>query len=264
MDFLNFFSGGDGNSLIMHRDPGSASGSDFISHNTYLTGNTRDINILNEFLHGNIPDFLRNFKSITVADETNSLTYLVMSDILSIGSDDDYIRMPMTPIVAKAIADKYDCTLPTKKMCQQIWQNAEIKLNPHPKGAPYDQSMMMTQTIDWHNTIINQQLQSQDKTKLITGHKKDIIIDKQLLFNKNKVGIFGWFYANGSAIQGPQPNCSDHSSDYLDYSHGVRLIAQDVIVNGSPARLFDVLNNPKYCSLISEQGSFDASKIYKY
>ena len=245
------------------RDPSLVSGSNFIQNNLGLTGPTRDQNILNELLSGNIPDFLRSFKPITVSDGNNSLTYLVMSDVLSIGSDDDFVRMPMTPLVAKAICDKFDCSMPTKKMCDQIWSNAEIKLNPHARGAPYDNSMLATEAINWHNNIINQQLQGQDKTKLITGHKKDVIIDVDLLINKTVVGIYGWFSTAGVAIQGPRPNCSSHDHLYYDYSHGIRLIAQDVMINGTPARLFDILNDINYCNLISEQGHYNAESIYK-
>ncbi len=251
------------NNLIPNRTVGAIGGSEFINNNMNLTGAKRESNILDEFLSGNIPDFLRNFSSIEVNNGNDSITYLVMSDVLSIGSNDDYVRMPMAGGTAKKIADHYDCTLPTKKMCDQIWQNAKIKLDPHPKGAPYDNSMLSSYTYNWHNSIIESQLQNQDKTQLITGHKKDVIINKKWLNRKDRVVIYGWFYKTGIPIQGPQPNWVSHELNYYaDYSHGIRLIAQDVIVNGNIMRIFDVLNNTKLCNLLSEEGAYDARRIY--
>ncbi len=69
---------------------------------------------------GNIPDFLRNFKAINI----KNLTYLSMSDYLSIGNNNDYVRIPMSPLMAQKIADKYDCTMPTKFMVETIHNQA--------------------------------------------------------------------------------------------------------------------------------------------
>lgn len=266
MDILSILGGSspNGDALIPHRDPGAIIGSVFIQENMNLSGAPREANILHEFLAGNVPDFLRKFVPVTISDGTNSISYLVMPDVLALGSDDDYVRMPMAGMTAKQIADTYDCTLPTKKMCDQIWANAQIKLEPHPKGAPYDTSMLASSTYAWHNSIINSQLQGQDHTKFITGHKKDVIIDKNWLSNMDRVVIYGWFQTNGVPIQGPTPNWHSHELKYYaDYSHGIRMIAQDVIVNGNPMRFFDVLNNPNLASLISDEGAYDASIIYK-
>jgi hypothetical protein len=123
---------------------------------------------------------------------------------------------------------------------------------------------MSTDRFLWHNTVIESQLQGMDKTKLITGHKKDVILDKGLLDPKyiNNVSIFGWWQLNGVAIQGPGPNHVSHDKHYSDYSHSARFIFQDVIVNNSTMRIFDVLNNTNLCHLISNEGNYDAKNIY--
>jgi hypothetical protein len=250
--------------LIPKRNSSFKSGSEFISLHMNDSVLDREQCILEEFLDGNLPDFLRQFKKITITEKSDTITYLVMSDVLSIGSDSDYIRMPMNPLTAKKIANKYDCTLPTKKMCDQIWKAAEIKLNPQPKGPPYDSSMLSSQAFKDINDRINKQMAGKDITKLITGIKKDVIIDFNLLTSgKGNVSIYGWFYTTGMAIQGPAPNCHSHNDHFLDYSHGIRLIAQDVIVNGRVKRFFDVLNDKNLCHLISEQPAYDASNIYR-
>ncbi|MGK3946175.1 hypothetical protein ABK046_48475, partial [Streptomyces caeruleatus] len=82
--------------LIPERNNNAVTGSQFIQNNINIKGNIREQNILNEFLSGNIPDFLRNFKAIDVISGNNILTFLTMSDYLSIGSNQDYVRMPMS------------------------------------------------------------------------------------------------------------------------------------------------------------------------
>lgn len=240
--------------LIPARDSSAVTGSAFIQANMNLGGPTREANILKEFMSGNIPDFLRKFVPITITLGNDSITYLVMSDILSIGNDADYIRMPMNPHTAQTIADKYDCTLPTKKMVDDIWANAVYKLEPLPWGPPYDADMLASHRVLTQNQKIQAQLVDKDITKLISGHKKDVILDNALSpHNPNKrVCIYGWIQANGKAIQGVNP--VSHEDTYEDYSHGIRMIANDVIVNGNVMRMQDVFSDPKLAGLVSSEG----------
>jgi hypothetical protein len=243
------------NSSMPVRDPGAVTGSAFIQANMDLVGAPREANILNEFLHGNIPDFLRELTPLTVSDGTNSITYLVMPDVLCLGSDTDYVRMPMNPHTAQAIADEYDCTLPTTKIANCIWQGAINKLAPAPWGPPYDDDMQKTYRIGVHNSTINAQLAGKDATKLITGHKKDVVLTNHLFPNNpnKRVAIYGWFMLTGTPIQGLNP--TSHEDTYEDYSHGIRLIANDVIVNGNPMRMQDVFNNTSLSHLVSDEGN---------
>jgi hypothetical protein len=244
-----------GGSLIPMRDPGATTGSAFIQNNMNLVGASREVNILNEFLHGNIPDFLRNMTPVTVSDGSNSITYMVMPDVLCLGSDTDYVRMPMNPHTAQAIADKYDCTLPTTKIANCIWQGAVNKLPPAPWGPPYDEDMQRTYRIGVHNTTINAQLAGRNATQLTTGHKKDVVLTNYLYPNNpsKRAAIYGWFQLSGIPIQGLNP--TSHEDTYEDYSHGIRLIANDVIVNGNPMRMQDVFNDASLAHLVSDEGN---------
>lgn len=255
IDIFSILSGStSGNSLIPARDPGSVSGSAFIEANLDLAGATRETNILSEFLHGNIPDFLRNFVPVTVSNGANSITYLVTSDVLSIGNDNDYVRMPMNPHTAQTIADKYDCTLPTRKMVNDIWHQSINKLTPLPWGPPYDGDMVKTHRVGTHNSRIQAQLAGMDPHALTSGHKKDVVLTNKLSpRNPNRrVAIYGWIQLNGQPIQGLNP--SSHEDTYEDYSHGIRMIANDVMVNGNPMRIQDVFKNPTLATLISDEG----------
>lgn len=241
-------------SLIPNRDPSSVTGSVFINNNYNLGGSIREQNILNEFLKGNIPDFLRKFASVTVFTNTDKITYLVMTDYLCVGDNNDYVRIPMNPLTAQKIADQYDCTLPTKKMVDDIWKQSINKLTPLPWGPPYDASMMSTERVFIHNTRIQNQLSSKDKTVLTSGHKKDVVLTNRLSPNNpnKRVAIYGWIQSNGQPIQGLNP--VSHEDTYEDYSHGIRLIANDVVVNGNVMRIQDVFADSKLSKLVSEEG----------
>ncbi len=244
-----------GKDIIPIRDPAAVSGSEFINNNINLEGSVREQNILNEFLSGNIPSFLRRFVPLQIKNKTDIITYLVMSDVLSIGNDDDYVRMPMNPHTAQKIADLYDCSLPTTKICKDIWKYS-FKLDPQPWGPPYDSDMWKTHRILTHNQKINDQIKLKriNKTKLLSGHKKDVVLTNKLYPNNpnKRVAIFGWFYPTGEYIQGLNPK--DHDDLYEDYSHGIRLISNDVIVNGSYMKIQDVFKDSRLCELLSEEG----------
>lgn len=261
IDIFNVFgSSSSGNSLIPARDPGSVTGSTWIQENMNLMGAVRENNILQEFLHGNIPDFLRKFVAVAVTDGTNTITYLVMPDVLCIGSNEDYVRMPMNPHTAQSIANQFDCTLPTRKMANDIWKNAVNKLEPKPWGPPYDLDMEKTHRIGTHNSTINVQLAGKDATALTSGHKKDVVLTNKLYPNNpaRRVAIYGWFQLNGEPIQGLNP--VSHEDTYEDYSHGIRMIVNDVMVNGNPMRIQDVFADAKLSSLISDEGPLKFTK----
>lgn len=247
-------------SLIPLKKSNSITGSEFISNNINLDRMTREQNILNEFLNGNIPDFLRNFIPITISDKNNTITYLTTSDYLSIGSDNDYVRMPMMPLTAQKIADQYDCTLPTRKMVLDIWKQSEYKLNPLP--IPPDKEMMSTNRFYNHNCKIQNQIINKDKTKLISGHKKDVVLTNKLSPNNpnNRVAIYGWIKQNGVPIQNLNP--LSHEINYSDYAHGIRLIANDVVVNGLPTRIQDIFTDTTLSALINDEG--DSLKFLRY
>jgi hypothetical protein len=246
--------------LIAPRKSNAVSGSEFINANMNVNRTVRETNILKEFIDGNIPDFLRKFAPITVTINNNTLTYLVIRDYLSIGSDSDYVRMPMNPLTAQKIADQYDCSLPTRKMVIDIWKQSEYKLSPLPWGPPYDASMMSTSRIQIHNQRIQNQLSGKDITKLISGHKKDVVLTNEIAPNNpnKKVAIFGWIQSNGEPIQGL--NYWSHEDTYEDYSHGSRLIANDVMLNHKPMRLQTIFSDATLSALISDEGILSFQK----
>jgi hypothetical protein len=177
-----------------------------------------------------------------------------LPDYLCIGTDSDYVRVPMQPLNAQAVADALNCLLPTTKIVDLIWSAAVNKLMPLPWGPPYDASMMSTSRISVHNSRISAQLAKSnlDATALTAGHKKDVVITTKLVKQPKQVAIYGWTQLNGKPIQ---PLYLGHESSYADYSHGIRLLSRRCEIDGIEDDLFRVLSDPELCSSVSSEGT---------
>jgi hypothetical protein len=211
-----------------------------------LPPKAREAAIVQEIIRGNIPDFLRKFRIIHI----DRCDYRVMPDYLAVGSDDDYVRMPMTPGSGQAIADAFGCSLPTRKMVDDIYKNADVKLDP----KPLTQEREAVRSFVQHNQIIEEQLAGKLPGRLVAGHKKDIVITNRLKEKPHKVAIYGWHKLDGKPIQ---PLYVGHADYYADYSHGVRLIQREVLVDSKPYDLREVLKDPALCASLSDEGRID-------
>ncbi|GAA4752997.1 hypothetical protein [Flavisolibacter ginsenosidimutans] len=220
----------------------------------------RDSFAVQEILSGNLPSFLKKFVAVNVSlfDSSSGkeikATYYVMPDYLSLGTDDDWARVDVTPMAAQKIADSFHCFLPTRKMVDDIYKAAKIKLEPVPMYAFRDSTPTMYQ----HNLIIEGQRRG--KKGLIAGIKKDVVISGKLTRDTkpNRVAIYGWHKLDGKPIQ---PLYTGHVNWYVDYSHGIRFIMQMIKVDGRWMNYVDVLKHPVYKRLLCGEEWCD---VYKY
>jgi hypothetical protein len=199
--------------------------------------------IVQEVLRGNIPDFLRRFHTVRL----NRCTFDVMPDYLAVGSDDDYVRMPMTPASATAIADAFGCSLPTRTMVNEVYQQADVKVEPR----PLTERREAVRTFIEHNRIIQEQLAGKKLGLLVAGDKKDVVLTNRLKERPNKVAIYGWHKLDGKPIQELYVG---HADSYVDYSHGIRLVKRQVTVDGKPRDIGDVLKDAELSKLLSDEG----------
>jgi hypothetical protein len=222
-------------------------GKAFAESVTSMETKDREAAILKETAKGNIPDFQRNFVEVKVAGDGHQIVYQVIPDYLAIGNDADFIRMPMTPITAKKIADAFGCTLPTRKMVDDIYKQSVIKLEPHPMTEKREAMATFVE----HSAIIEDQLKGKPQGQLVAGDKKDIVISNKLKEKPGKVAIYGWHKLDGKAIQ---PLYTGHGDFYADYSHGVRLVKNECVVDGKPSTIQAVLKDPELSKLLSDEG----------
>lgn len=182
-----------------------------------------------EILRGNMPGFWRKFQRIEVR-MTDSLSgkpmraaYFVAPDYLSVGNRHDWARVPLTPMAAQRIADSLHCFLPTRKLVDDIYAHAKVKLEPVPMYAYRDSTPTM-----WHHHLIIEG-QRQGRKGLIAGIKKDVVLSGKISRDarSNRVAIYGWHKPDGKPIQ---PLYSGHVNWYVDYSHGIRLVWRQIRV----------------------------------
>ncbi len=251
---------------LKQRQASALSGSQFTLKiaDTTLSLSQRENLVFEEIRKGNVPNFYRKLSTIIInknIDGTNyKLAVSVLPDYLVIGSDDDFIYMPCSPMLAQRIANLTQCLLPTKTLVDEIYKQAQIKLTPQPI-AP---SKLMTSVIvfDAHNQMVQKQLKAQ-KTKhlasyLTAGHKKDVILsNKAFGQNTARVVIYGWHKTDGKAIQ---PVYNKHDNTWVDYSHGIRLVSQKAVINGKRIKLSKLLKDPKLHQLISDEGVLNQIK----
>ena len=195
-----------------------------------------------EILSGNIPTFLRKFERIqvSISDSSSgkiiSAYYFAAPDYLAVGTDDDWARIPLTPMAAQVIADSFYCFLPTRKMVNDIYEQAPVKLTPVPMYAFRDSSVTMWQ----HHLIIEGQRRG--RKGLIAGIKKDVVLSGKITRDAkpDREAIYGWHKPDGKPIQ---PLYTGHINWWVDYSHGIRLVYRTIWVDGKPMDYTEVLKS---------------------
>lgn len=209
-----------------------------------------------EILSGNFPHFLKRFVRIDVS-VTDSATgkpvrahYYVMPDYLSLGTDEDWARIPLTPMAAQVIADRFNCFLPTRKMVDDIYAASTVKLAPVPMYAFRDSSVTMWQ----HHLIIEGQRKG--RKGLIAGIKKDVVLSGKITRDAkpDREAIYGWHKPDGKPIQ---PLYTGHINWWVDYSHGIRLVYKTIWVNGNAMDYTEVLKHPVYRRLLCDEENCD-------
>jgi hypothetical protein len=238
---------------IPARDTHALTGSAFIASVTGLARDDREAAVRRELLAGNVPTFLRALRTVEAtafgADSTrHTIAYEVMPDYLAIGSDDDFVRMPMNPYTAQAFCDAFGFVLPTRKMVNDIWAAAPVHVEPRPLTQDRDAPATFLQ----HHRIIEEQLAGTGRGAFVAGIKKDVVVTNKLLERPKRVAIYGWHYLNGQPIQ---PVNANHVDWYVDYSHGIRPVRRWMRVDGVRRSFEAILADSTRRSLLSDEGA---------
>jgi hypothetical protein len=241
---------------IPPRPADAEGGQAFLARTASMSRADREEAIFQELAKGNVPDFLRQLKdvqaSVRLADgRTVTATYHVMPDYLAIGSNQDFVRIPMDPLTAQRLAERFGATLPTRHMVDQVYQQAAVKLTPSP--LPAGPQMMSNDYYRRHEEAVERQRQGLQAPlgELTAGDKKDVVISNAIAQHPGKVIIYGWHQPNGKPIQ---PLSWIHEETYADYSHGIRLVAGTMTVDGRELPVAEVLADPQLSRLLSDEG----------
>ena len=253
-----------GQTLNLPARPANApDGTRFTNIITSLPRVERENWIYAQIISGNVPNWLRTLKPISVSAPSHTVTYYVTPDYVAIGSDLDYFLEPMTPLLAQRLCDRLRYSLPTRRMVNQIWTNAAVKLSP--STIPADPDMITVPYFAQHNAAVHTQRNATNNTQplgaLVGGDKKDVIISTHIYTNfataiTKPVVIYGWHYPSGSPIQ---PIYNGHEETYADYSHGIRFVQMNLTVDGNPNTVTKVLTTATLSSLLSDDGASEGS-----
>lgn len=228
-----------------------------------ISGAARDFAALEELLAGNLPPFLTKLKPVTLrgrlaSGEVVRITLCVAPGYLAIGSDSDFVRVPMGLAAALTVADRFGFVLPTPKMVDAIYRQAEAQLAP--QLMPAGPQMRSTDYFWRHNQAIREQREALHVPlgALTAGDKKDLVITNRLWRNLERVAIYGWQKRDGRPIQ---PLSTVHGARYADYSHGVRLISNVAYVNGDARSIYDILKDPQLAGVLSDEGAIRTTEL---
>ena len=241
---------------LPERNKNATEGRELLHQSQSLTPAYRERLIYKEITKGNIPAHLRQLVPVHYQakknGKTHKVTIWVMKDYLSIGTENNFVRMPMNLYTAAAIANKLDMTLPTRKMVNKIYRYSNQKLKPTP--MPPTREMTSSFYYLKHNSLIEDQIFSKGfaQDDLLVGHKKDIVLSPKLQVKNFSIAIYGWHRSDNRPIQ---PLSTVHGAEYADYSHGIRLISKQVTIDGVTHDLHELLKDPKKAWLISDEGT---------
>jgi hypothetical protein len=231
-------------------------GSQFAEYVSKMDPQQREQAILSEILEGNLPSFLRKLipvelKQVLTNGKTLTATIFVMPDYLAIGSNKDFLRIPMNLYTATAIVARFGFVLPTKKMVDAIYDQSSYHFKPQPM-TPGPQ-MRSTEYYRIHNEMIEEQSRARGIPfgELVSGDKKDVVITNLLASRPGRIAIYGWHRSKGAPIQ---PLSTLHGARYADYSHGIRLVSEMAILNGELRSIYAILQDSSLAKVLSDEG----------
>lgn len=238
------------------RLPEAASGSQLLERLRGLDLAARERELDPQIAAGNVPAFLVSLLPVDVAAEIDGVRHTgrfwCTRDYLGFGTDADWLRMPMSPPLAQRCADALGCVLPTHAMVDAIWRAAAVKVEPFPFSPKYH-DIVSVELFARHHAEIEAQLAGSARSELVAGCKKDVVVSALIADWPRRVCIYGWHHRDGKAIQ---PLWKGHTFPHVDYSHGIRLVARAMDVDGVRTTVDAVLADPKLCVLLSDEGPF--------
>lgn len=245
-------------------------------------GPARETLILEAFLNpANVVDW--GWTDVRVPVAGREIVFTVMNDVLSIGTVNAPMRVPMNPRTAQMIADTIGAMLPTPRMVDYFSLAAPVRLEPVPIGALVGPNgeRWKAATNDQHeapaylasNAKIEQQRAG--RTGLTAGQKKMVVVSNKL--TAGQVCIYGWPQLSIVGSQGGKPigsagfSCAvlrtpstnlchiqgeytGHEWSYADYSHGIQLVSKLVLLDGAQVEIDTILADTTLSHALNEGG----------
>ncbi len=240
-------------------DTGALAGSALFARITGKTGAAREREILAAVALGAVAPRSVRWVAVPVAMPGHTGIVYVSADYVSLGTDRDAIRMPMQAPTAQAVADRFAALLPTKKIVDMIWRAAAVRVSPHPFEPGMHGAPRLSREDSFFYKASDDAIEAERRGMdgLVAGAKKDIVLSNLRRSSPPRMVIYGWHQRDGRPVQGLS---NVHAPTYVDYSHGTRLVARRMLVDGREADLADVLADPSLAALVSDEGPIRSSR----
>lgn len=228
----------------------------------------RENAILEQIESGNIPDFLRRPKAVIIKGPGGGevKTY-VMPDYIAVGSDKDFVRVPLSPIIAQALALKYGWNLPTKTIVEETYAQAGKRVvgpsYSHPaefqlNSAYLDSSGFYLRS----DQDIQAQLKGVAPGTLVAGAKKELVVSPQVAVRLagvpagEAIDFYGLYGEDGIPIQRTPGHGREAGYRHTEYALGVRFVSPVLVVTKASGerkviRMDDALRDPEIAKIIS-------------
>ncbi len=260
-----------------------------------LSKNERENAILEQIELGNVPDFLRRPRAVIIKGPNGEevKTY-VMPDYIAVGSNKDFVRVPLSPLMAQALALKYGLSLPTKTIVEETYLQAGKRVvgpsYTHPdefeQNSPYLDSAGFYLR---HSEDIQRQLQGVPLGTLVAGGKKELVVSPFVAVRfagseaDASIDFYGLYDEYGIPIQRTPAHRREGGYQHTEYALGVRFVSPMVVVRDSSGarrvmKMEEALQDPEIAKILSRaertgsqpnyrspapEGPFDASTAYR-
>jgi hypothetical protein len=213
---------------------------------------------------GAVPDFLRTFVGVAIAGSVSHVKYEIVfyaaPDFLSVGSDFDWMRVPLSVPAEQWALDYHGCVHPTKPMARAIYAGT-------PKGQRIDMLGSWGQTsgsmggltstrafVGYHDNVESRRKPDHALGQLTSGLMKDVIISTPSMMKLGRVMFWGGVPSTGTPFHGSGGDSGLTVPDHMiavhnEYAMGLRLCHKKLFVRKAGGdwvekSLADVLADP--------------------
>lgn len=202
-----------------------------------------------------------NWARIQIRYQGRVASVFVMRDAVMVGEPGDYCRVSMNADTAQRVAWALGGYLPTTKICDAIWDAAEVRVPPCTQGPPkysYDDMDKPSRMVDYHNAVDKEIIARGSLGNLIGNVGKDWVLTNKNL-GSDRVRNYGWYVSSGWSVSASgyrmiQTLGAAHNSRHVDYSQMVRLVKNEIEVEGNLLTFAEVALSPDLAWVVSSEG----------
>lgn len=212
----------------------------------------REAALLQRVMGGEIAPI--EWMAVTSQHGGHTATVWVSRDALRVNDGDESIRINVTARTAQRIADVLGALLPTPRICDLVWEQAEVRIAPSFQVPGPE--MAGTSRMLKHHQAVEEKVDG--RAGLIENVGKHWVITRRLEEVAEHAANYGWYDLAAPSTRGAhrmwQPVGMAHNLEHVDYSQVLRLVCRECEVDGEPRDLTEILQDRVFSGLVSDEG----------